>query len=175
MDDTLFGTPGKRRWRSRAFVNPLLVTVVGVASSVVLYLSVTWSAIGSSELACPYGPDACGYVFLGRLGQHIAHLPALLIGLMITGLVVGLSSHDSRLAFRAIVVGTLLTLLVGGAVQVRPDAIADGQEVPFRIASILALSAFIGLALLIPVALGFGLGRAARWIAKGPSGVTGPQ
>jgi hypothetical protein len=94
-----------RRWRSRAFVRPLLVTVVGVVLSVMLYLAVTWFANGPSDRPCTYSPDACGYAFMGQVGQAFGLLPVLLIGLQITGLVVGLSSRDSRLAFRAVLVG----------------------------------------------------------------------
>lgn len=164
-----------RRWRSRAFVQPLLITVVGVVLSVVLYLAVTSSANGPSDGPCTYGPDACGYAYMGRMGQAVALLPVLLIGLLITGLVVGLSSHDSRLAFRAVLVGTLLATLGGGAAPAVPSAIADGHDVPFRIVSILAMAAFLGLILLIPIALGFGVGRSVRPSPKDRSGATGPE
>ena len=164
-----------RRWRSGAFVQPLLVTVVGVVLSVMLYLAVTRSANGPSDGPCTYGPDACGYAFIGRMGQAFGLLPVLLIGLLITGLVVGLSSRDSRLAIRAVLVGTLLATLGGGAALVVPGAIAEGHDVPFRIVSILAGAAFLGLVLLIPIALGFAVGRAVRPSPKHRSDATGPE
>ena len=153
---------GMRRWSSRAFVQPLAVTVVGVVLSVMLYVAVTWSATGPSESPCTNGPDACGYAFIGQMGRAFGLLPVLLIGLLITGLVVGLSSRDSRLAFRAVLVGTLFTTLGGGAALVVPDAIGEGGDVPFRIVSNLAGAAFLGLVLLIPIALGLAVGRAVR-------------
>jgi hypothetical protein len=164
-----------RQWGSRGFVLPLLLTVVGVIASVALYLTVARSASGPSESPCNNGPDVCGYVLMGSLGQAFAVLPVLLIGLVITGLVVGLSSRDSRLAFRAILVGTLLGPMAGGAVLAVPGSIADGHDVAFKIVSILAGAALVGLILLIPVALGYGIGRAVRPRTTDRSGAKGPE
>jgi hypothetical protein len=143
-------------------MQPLLITIVGVAVSAFLYEAVVTSTNGASDGPCTYGPDACGYVFIGRMGQAIALIPVLLVGLLITGLVVGLSSDDSGLARRATLAGVMVPLLAGSAALVVPGAIADGHDVPFRIVSILAGAAFLGLALLIPVVLGYGVGRVIR-------------
>jgi hypothetical protein len=172
---TPVGRQGMRRWRSRAFVQPLLVTVVGVVLSVMLYLAVIWSPNGPSDGPCTYGSEACGYAFMGRMGQAFELLPVLLIGLLITGLVVGLSSRDPRLAFRAVLVGTLLATLGAGAALIVPGALGEGRDVPFRIVSSLAGAAFLGLVLLIPVVLGLVVGRAVRPSPKHRSDATDPE
>jgi hypothetical protein len=149
-----------QRWRSRAFAQPLLITIVGVVTSAVVYVAATRFANGASEGPCTYGPDACGYVFMGRIGQAFVLLPVFLVGLLITGIVAGLTSHDSGLALRAIAVGVLLVPLAGVAVVVVPGELVSGR-LDAIVLNLVAV-AVIGLLLLVPVGLGFLAGRWAR-------------
>jgi hypothetical protein len=158
--------------RSRAFVQPLLLTIVGVVASVVLYLAATRLANGGPEGPCTYGPDACGYVFMASIGQALMLVPVFVVGLLITGLVVGLSSHDSGAAFRAIVVAVLVVPLVGVAAVVVPGELMSG-----RIDAILlnlGAVAAIGLLLLLPIGVGFGVGSLVRRNPKDQPDSIGP-
>ena len=115
--------PRTRRWRSRAFVQPLLITIVGVVGSVGLYYSVR----GPTGLPCTFNADSCGYVWMGAIGQAVAALPALLVGLLITGLVVGLLSHNAGLALRAVVVGVMVPPLGGALALALQSVLASGD------------------------------------------------
>ena len=159
--------PRMRRWQSRPFVQPLLITIVGVVASVVLY------NVARGPMGCPsdVNADTCGYYFMGGLGQAIATLPVLLVGLLITGLVVGLVSHDYGLALRAVLVGVLVPPLVGTAVLDITGGLASGPA--DAIAGSFLGAALIGLVLLIPVALGFGVGCLVRPRPTDQSGATG--
>ncbi len=81
------GGSGTRWWRSRAFVQPLIVTIVGVVVSTVLYVAVVQFANGVSEGPCAYSPDTCGYVWMGRIGQAFALIPVYLVALLTTGFI----------------------------------------------------------------------------------------
>ena len=158
-------TPAHGPWprlRSRAFVQPLLITMAGVVASIGSYQAAKVMAYGPPDGPCTLSADTCGYMWMGALWQGLTLFPVLLLGLLITGLVVGLSSRDARLAFGAVLVGVVLPPLVASAVFVVPSAIATGGDGPFRIASNLAGAVLIGLVLLIPIAPGFGLGRVIR-------------
>jgi hypothetical protein len=133
--------PKRRFWRSPEFVQPLLITFVGVVVSLVLYEVV----LGSLD-TCP----GCSEFF-----NAIETIPVALAGLLITGLVVGLVSHDSGASLRAVLVGVMvpLLILVVGTMDVGDRG--DAHE----IFSALTFGAFVGLVLLVPAALGFGVGR----------------
>ena len=156
-----------RGWRSPAFVQPLLITIAGVVVSVVLY------NVARGPVGCPsdVNADTCGYYFMGGLGQAIATLPVLLVGLLITGFLVGLLSHDYGFALSAVVVGVLVPPLAGTAVLDVTGGLASGPA--DAIAGTFLGAALIGLVLLIPVALGFGVGRLVRPSSKDRAGVTG--
>jgi hypothetical protein len=160
--------PRTRRWRTRGFTQPLLLTIVGVTASAVLF-----EALLTSASPCTYGADACGYSWMGAVGGAIALLPVLVGGLLITGLVVALSSHDSGLALRATVVGVMFVPVTGVAVLEFPQALENGQG--DAIILNVAGAALIGLVALVPVALGFGVGRLARPSHKDRSGAAGPK
>ena len=170
---TPLGGSRARRWRSRAFMQPLLVTIVGVTGSAVLYEALLWFANGPSDGPCTNGPDACGYVFMGAISRGVALFLVLVVGLLITGLVVGLSSHDSGLAGRAILVGVMVPLLVGSVALVLPGVLEHGQAD----ATVLNLAGglLIGFLILIPVALGFGVGRFVRPSRTDRSRTPGPE
>ena len=87
--------PGTR-WRSRAFVQPLLVTLVGVVSSTALFLAAAARAGG------PPGQALAG------LGIVIVLFPIYLGGLVATGFIAQRSSRGSGLARRATVVAVAL-------------------------------------------------------------------
>ena len=161
------GGPRMRRWRSPAFVQPLLITIAGVVVSVVLY------NVARGPMGCPsdVNADTCGYYFMGGLGQAIATLPVLLVGLLITGFLVGLLSRDYGLARRAVLVGVLVPPLVGAAFLDVTGGLASGPA--DAIAGTFLGAALIGLILLIPVALGLGVGRLVRPSPTDQSGATG--
>ena len=93
---------------------------------------------------------------MGGIGKGVATLPVLLVGLLITGLVVGLASLNAGLALPAVLVGAMVPPLVG-ALQ---SALAIGDA--DKLVQYPAGAALIGLVLFIPVALGFGVGRLVR-------------
>ena len=77
--------------------------------------------------------------------------------MLISGLVVGLSSHDSGPTLRAVLVGVMVPLLIlGTATTVVGN---DGATVGG-----LAFGAVAGLVLLFPAALGVGVGHWVRRI-----------
>ena len=156
--------PKTRRWRSRAFVQPLLITTVGVVVSVALY------NVARGPTGCPseVNADTCGYYFMGGMGAAMLTLPVTLVGLLITAFVVGASSDNFGLAFRGVLVGVLVASLVAGAAIALGSGPADG------VFSALAYAAFIGLVVLIPVAFGFGVGRAVRPGSRDRPSATGP-
>lgn len=156
-------------WRSRWFVQPLLVTTIGLLASVGLY----YALLGPAGGPCSYGPDACAYSMMGRFGQALTLLPVLLVGLLITGLVVGLTSRHANLAFGAALVGVFLTPLVGVVAFLVPVEVARGQA--DSIVGDLAGAMFIGLLVLIPVAPGFAVGRLLRRSRSDPSNAKGLQ
>ena len=95
---------------------------------------------------------------MGGIGHAISTLPVLLVGLLITGFVVGVSSHDPGLALRGIVAGVMVPPLVGAL------ALALGaclrMVMPTNLHPIPRRSgAANGFVMFIPVAIGFGIGR----------------
>ena len=160
--------PRTRRWRTRGFTQPLLLTIVGVTASAVLF-----EALLSSASPCTYGADGCGYSWMGAVGEAIALLPVLVGGLLITGLVVGLSSHDPGLAIRAVLVGVVFVPVVGLVLLEFPRLLVEAQA--DTIILNVAGATLIGLVALVPVALGFGVGRLARPSHKDRSEAAGPD
>jgi hypothetical protein len=165
--------PRTRRWRSRGFMQPLLLTIVGVTASAVFFEALLLQANGPSDGPCTYGPDGCGYSWMGAVGEAFTLLPVLVGSLLITGLVIGLSSHDPGLAIRAVVVGVILVPVVGLVVLEFPRLLAEGRV--DAIVLNIAGAALIGLIALVPVALGFGVGRLVRPGPKDQSGQAGPE
>ena len=157
---TSFGEPGARRWRSRASVQPLIVTVLGAVASVVLYVAASWFANGPLGGQCTYGPDACGYVWMGSIWRAVVLLPVLVVGQLVTGFVVGISTQDSGLALPAVLVGVMLPLVVVVTTFVLPGLLMSGRA--DAIALNLAGAVLIGLVVLVPVAFGYGVGRLVR-------------
>jgi hypothetical protein len=167
-------TPAKpgRRWRSRAFAQPLLATIVGVVGSVVLYLDVVRLANGPSDGPCTMGPDSCGYIWIGAMTQAVALLPVLLVGQILTGFVVGRSSSDTGLALRAILTVFVVPLLLGFVIAIVED-VGNGLDAQRIVSHFLGWS--IGLVLVFPIAIGFAVGSGVRPRPKDQSESTGPE
>jgi lysylphosphatidylglycerol synthetase-like protein (DUF2156 family) len=135
------GEPQTPVWRSRAFIQPLILTIVGVVASFAIYLA----AVRAFNPPCP--DASCGILHyeiqLLVSGAVLLFLP--LAGLLITGGVVGNSSRDSGLAGRALLAGMAIVWL--SLTVATMDAV---------------LSMFTSIASLILIGLGFGVGRKVK-------------
>lgn len=154
--------PGMRRWRSRAFVQPLLVTIIGVAALPTIFLAPSLLA-GPSSGSC--SGSSCGYGAMAGLGYGLMLLAVWCVVMLLTGFVVGRSSRDSGLAFCAVLVA------VGSLALAVTIAYTPYNALSF----VDRLAIFVGLAIvpLISVGLGFGVGRVFKK-RPSPAGSTGP-
>ena len=153
-----------RRRRVQAFVRePLVITSIGVVVSIVLYVVVYHIALG---------PECTGDNRMCRWHESSTAFethPVLLLGVLITGLVVGLVSHPTEPAFRTVAAGVMVPLLVYGVALVLPDTLARAAlTAPWKptfgdyfmtTVGGLVIGAVVGLIALIPAAIGFGVGR----------------
>ena len=141
-------------WRSRAFVQPLLVTLGGVVTTIAVF-----AAVGSMRnLLDPCDGCTPGY---GIVGAIIEALLILALGVLLTGFVVGWSSPDARLAIGAIVVASATLSLVVSALVVGSDRAAgllDADQIRDDVVSV----PLIAVGILIPIAVGFLIGRVVR-------------
>ena len=154
---------GAQLWRSRAFVQPLLVTVVGVAALPAALIA--WRFLDPSPLS-PYPTsdctNECGTArFAAGLVNGLILLGVWCVLLLAVGFVAGWSSPDARVAFGAVLVG-----MVGLAFSVAVVTLSTTSESILDIVGI-----FLGVATvpLIPIALGFGVARMVRPRARKPS------
>jgi hypothetical protein len=139
-----------RMWRSRAFVEPLLLTIAGAFASYAVALAFFWGE------PCTASESACGY---GIVGRTIGILSIFALGMSITGFVVGRSSSDFRFAVAAVLLAvamvSLMTivaiLILGGQRDYK------GSEGP--VVYVVGSFGVVVVALLAPMAVGFGLGR----------------
>jgi hypothetical protein len=139
-----------RWWRSRAFVQPLLVTIVGVAALPAIWFA--WSFFFVDRCtSCEVGYGIGQAIFYG-----IILLAAWCGGMLIAGLLVGRSSPDSRLAF-----GAILAAVASLALSVR-IVVTSTSQTSESFLDIVEM--FLGLAIVpvMAVGLGFGVGRLAR-------------
>jgi MFS family permease len=126
--------PRERRWL--AFVQPLLITIGGVAASLVIYLN----AVETTKPPCT---DAYCGLGINRLINAAFLLCLPLAGMIITGFVAARTTRDRAFVGRAILVG-LSTVWVALLVVTEQDV---------------TLSSVVSLVSLILVGLGFVLGR----------------
>ncbi len=151
--------PGQR-WRSRAFVQPLLVTLLGVVASTALFLAAADRAGG------PPGQAMAG------LGIVVLLFPVYLGGLVATGFTAQRSSRDSGLAGRAIVVAMVLlavVLLVAVVFVLVTQSTTWPVEDPFSASYNLVLGLAFGAGLLLlPIWLGFALGQRGQRTEEKP-------
>lgn len=155
--------PGTQRWRFRAFVQPLLITIVGVVVSSELYRAGPWLLSGGPS-AGPFpslllehaqyvpcieqvGSTTCGFISFTSAIVGLLFLPVLFAGLLITGVILGRSSRGGWDAFGAVLVALVILALT----------LIRNPVAPF-----LAL---------IPIGLGFGVGR---WLRPKPTVVPDP-
>lgn len=162
--DELPATREDRRWttvwRSRAFVQPLLITIIGIgAPPAVLF---AWSlAIRAASGTCTNcGGGGCGVG--AAIVYGIMFVAAWFAIMLIAGFVVGRSSRDSRLALRAVLVAVaslpLTVVIVYTAFSSMSESLLD------------IVFAFFALAIvpLISVGLGFVVGRSVKNTPKSP-------
>ena len=146
--------PQTRRWRERAFLQPLLVTIVGVAGLPAAVLAWSILATAPSDSSCT---GECGTARMaGTLITGIGLVLVWFAVMVIAGFDVGRSSRDSGLAFRAVlvaVVGLALTVsIVYTALSTASESLAD------------IVFVFLGLTF-VPLAL-IGLGFAVGLLFK---------
>ena len=145
--------PPTRPWRSQAFAQPLILTVAGVLAPIAILLAL--SALGSSK------PEACTGLSCGWI-NYSGIMQGLLIyavWLLITGFVVGITSRDSGLASRAILLAVALlsvTAIIGAWVS-------DSQTKDFVYVRDLVVGVVtLAIALFVPIRLGFAVGRRVK-------------
>jgi hypothetical protein len=148
--------PHRRVWRTRAFIQPLLVTIVGVAALPAIFMA--WSLlVGPSDDSSSPCTGECGTARLASAFlKGIALLVVWCVVMLFSGFGVGRSSRDSSLAFRAVLVAVVSLAL---SVSIGYTLVSTTSE------SLLdTVFVFLGLAIvpLVPVALGFGVGRMVR-------------
>jgi hypothetical protein len=131
------GTPG---WRSRAFIQPLLLTVVGVIASVDFVLLL---GPGRGAESSP----------VGNLPGVIQGTLYLAVGLLFTGFVVGLSSSERNLALGAVLAAAILLTL--------PFALNPSPS-SGSLVDRLVLIGGLAILQLLPILLGFGVGRVVK-------------
>jgi hypothetical protein len=170
MTPTLRNERTMLRWRARAFVRqPLVTTIIGVVVSVMLYV-VAYNVVSATQ--CDPALNA-GMRGLCEIFSTVQTFPVLLIGVLITGWVAGLVSHDSGQALRAVLAGVMVPLLIFGVALVLPETFARAAKVstPWKptfgdyvgaTVGGLGIGAGVGLVLLIPAALAFREGRRIR-------------
>ena len=135
---------------------PLVTTIIGVVVSVVLCV-VAYNVVTAAR--CDPIGGASGRAFCESGAALFVAFPVLMVGVLITGLVVG--SHDSGTAVRAVLAGVMVTMLILGVALV-PTGIMVVENGDYAGATLggLASGAVVGLVALIPAALGFGIGHA---------------
>jgi hypothetical protein len=137
-------------WRSRAFVQPLLVTLLGIAAPPAILFA--WASIGPPSDPCTGASCGPGY------GIVAAIIRGLLISagyMLIVGFVVGLSSRDSRLAWRAVLVALVILWVAASVVSAATRPTLGARE----LVDDLAGYGVFAVVLLIPIGLGFRVGR----------------
>ena len=148
------GGPVTRWWRSRAFWQPLLITIGGVIATVAAV-----RVLGPSDVS---GNNVVG-ALVAMLG--------LVVGLLVTGFVVGLSSPDTRLALLA----SLLAACAMTLARLIADSIADAASDLLSFGELLTVMAVLTITPLVPIWLGFGVGRLVRPSPKDRSDTMGPD
>ena len=145
-------------WRSRAFVQPLLMTVGGVVATIAVPF-----VIGSVMRLLDPCPDCTiGY---GIVGAIIEGLLILALGVLITGFVVGWSSPDPRLARRAILLAVVILSLMVVVLVMANDA-GHGALDSDQIRDDLISLPVVAIGLLIPIAVGYAIGRLVKGTPK---------
>lgn len=140
-------------WRSRGFVRPLWITIVGVAAPPAILMAWTW-AVGLASDPCT--ETWCGYGIGATIIYGIVFLAAWCVAMLGAGFLIGRTSRDSRLALRAILVA-----LAGLALTVTVALTSlSATSISLLDAVVVALGYAIGP--LIPMGLGFIVGRSAR-------------
>lgn len=132
--------PATRLWRTRAFVRPLLVTIVGIGVTVAL------SGLGS------WGTDPGGAASDFILG-------------IVTGLAVGLSSRGVKVGVQAMAVG--IVAAAGGMAVTKGLSMGFGDHVDMQgIVFVLVEWGLIVVLLLFPIGIGFAVGILVRTLIR---------
>ena len=144
-------------WRSRAFVQPLLVTLGGVVAWIAM-LAVLVVVSSTSEPSCP-GCLSSGW--LPSVQSVVASLLVLALGPVTTGFIAGWSSPDYGLAIGAVLVAVLILSLAIFVLVLANDAhngVLDGDQIRDDLFTV----PLAAIALLLPIGIGFGVGRSVR-------------
>lgn len=139
-------------WRSRGFVQPLLLTMGGVVAS--------WVFADAISGSCG-GGDVCAYIGMAYVFYFLL---AIVPGLLVTGFLVRLLSDDVWLANRSIRVAGVILWLTASILMFLSNV---GYIASFAdVVSGLVFSALVGgvLALVawVLIVIGFGLGRVIK-------------
>jgi len=141
------------RYRSRAFLQPLLVTIVGVTLLPGIFIAWRYLFVPPSE---PCTATWCGYGIGQAIILGVALLAVWCTGMLIAGAAVAWQTRDPKLAFRAILVAlaslALLVTIVATTSSPTSESLLD----------IVSIFLATGITFMIPNLLGFGVGRLGR-------------
>ena len=136
------------KWRTRGFVQPLLLTIGGVVAS--------WVFADAISGSCG-GGDVCAYIGMAYVASFLV---ALVPGLLGTGFLVGLLSPDVGLALRAMRVAGVILWLTASIISTITSAyrtsFLDGV---YELAVFALIIGVLALVAAIPVGLGFAFAR----------------
>jgi hypothetical protein len=132
----------QRRLRRHAFVTPLVATLLGTVAAAV--------AVEALRARCT-GCYRSVYI-------DFDFVPHLIVGLLITGFVVGTSNKRGKLAMRAMLTAVFVLLIVGLGI---PISLSPGGDVASSVTAFLAVLIIVGIPMFVILAVGYGLGRLA--------------
>jgi len=140
-------------WRSRTFVEPFLLTLAGpIAITFAVYVV----GIGVSG-SCDAG-EGCDYT---HMRDALRYLLVLALSLFFTGFVIGVSSPNSGVAGRAMLVGVVTLAVTTSVLIMASDASRNRLDARQAVDDLLA-AGLVAVALLVPIAFGFGVGRVLK-------------
>ena len=133
-------------WRSRGFVQPLLLTIGGVVASYVFADAIVGSCEG----------DVCAYIGLTYVASFLA---AMVPGLFGTGLLVALFDDDGFASRAMWVAGAILCLAASILSTVTSSDLASFPDGVVRLLESALIAGVLALVAAIPIGLGFIVAR----------------
>ncbi len=148
-------------WRSRAFVQPLLITIVGVIAPPAVFMAWRFLVGPPSDFSACTGE--CGTANLASLlVTGIALLLVWCALLLIAGVIVGWSSSGSWLAFRGVLVAVVGLALTVSVLYTFASTTSES------LLDTVFLFLGVGFVPLVPIALGFVVGRLVKKKPESP-------